>query len=120
MRISDWSSDVCSSDLWLDWQEHPVARPFAQTGAGIGLLYIVAYLLAAVYFMLHGMDIRETLYIELDRPLIIAMLFIVNLYYLIYYVVVVWRQGRKEVKAQAVQYRQVIIDRKSTSLNSTH
>src|SRR3546814_18564968 len=41
-------------DRWLDWQEHPVARPFAQTGAGIGLLYLVAYLLAEGYFFLHG------------------------------------------------------------------
>src|SRR3546814_14952172 len=23
MRISDWSSDVCSSDLFADWRGHP-------------------------------------------------------------------------------------------------
>src|SRR3546814_2454100 len=32
MRISDWSSDVCSSDLWIGSRSHP-----ASSGAG-GLL----------------------------------------------------------------------------------
>src|SRR3546814_4976244 len=27
MRISDWSSDVCSSDLYLDGPDHARARP---------------------------------------------------------------------------------------------
>src|SRR3546814_4198410 len=26
MRISDWSSDVCSSDLWRDWRGLPAGR----------------------------------------------------------------------------------------------
>lgn len=96
-------------DRWLDWQEHPVARPFAQVGAGIGLLCLVAYLLAALYFMLHGMDIRETVYVDLDWPLIIAQLFIANLYYLIYYIVVVWRQSRNSTESDGLHYRQVIV-----------
>jgi len=97
-------------DRRLDWQEHPVARPFAQAGAGIGLLCLVAYLLAAVYFMAHGMDIRETVYIDLDWPLIIAQLFIANLYYLIYYIVVVWKQSRESAtKNDEPHYRQVFV-----------
>ena len=95
-------------DRWLDWQEHPVARAFAQVGAGIGLLCLVAYLLATVYFMLHGMDIRETVYIDLDWPLIIAQLFIANLYYLIYYIVIVWKQSRHREEDEP-RYRQVIV-----------
>lgn len=97
-------------DRWLDWREHPVARPFAQLGAGIGLLCLVAYLLAAIYFVLHGMDIRDTVYIELDWPLIIAQLFIANLYYLVYYIVVVWKHSQSsESKNEKPHYRQVII-----------
>src|SRR3546814_10672748 len=27
MRISDWSSDVCSSDLWVEPKAKPIVRP---------------------------------------------------------------------------------------------
>src|SRR3546814_8446658 len=32
MRISDWSSDVCSSDLWIPCEagENPAAKPFGE------------------------------------------------------------------------------------------
>lgn len=110
-------------DARLDWQDHPVARSIAQVGAGVGLLCLVAYLLAAVYFMVQGLDIRDTLYIGFDWPLIIAQLFICNLYYLIYYVVVVWKKHRftdgitdsrefmveGEASSEVIHYRKVFI-----------
>src|SRR3546814_2659680 len=46
MRISDWSSDVCSSDMLADlqdaWRElvalalHPLAQQFSMTADGLG------------------------------------------------------------------------------------
>lgn len=96
-------------DKRLDWQEHPVTRPLVQVTTGIGVMCMVAYAGAAVYFAAHGLDVRNTEYISLDWPLIIAMLFIINLYYLIYYVVVVWRQIGKQTQEQSVRYRQVFI-----------
>src|SRR3546814_16461347 len=34
MRISDWSSDVCSSDLRGDWQHMPVGSQLSYTQLG--------------------------------------------------------------------------------------
>src|SRR3546814_11095576 len=38
MRISDWSSDVCSSDLAATLSSSPPAISWAQAGAGIRLI----------------------------------------------------------------------------------
>src|SRR3546814_5703444 len=32
MRISDWSSDVCSSDLFQRWKQHPKIRESLEVG----------------------------------------------------------------------------------------
>src|SRR3546814_14010524 len=35
MRISDWSSDVCSSDLARRWVPYSYVYPFAEAAAGV-------------------------------------------------------------------------------------
>src|SRR3546814_16790440 len=47
MRISDWSSDVCSSDLRIDLHEHPVqGHPRRQLACQV-VLQVVEQLMAA-------------------------------------------------------------------------
>src|SRR3546814_7426227 len=36
MRISDWSSDVCSSDLTLTGEMHPIRRAVLALGSNLG------------------------------------------------------------------------------------
>lgn len=93
-------------DQRLDWQQETAFRGVAQAITGVGLLSLLAYLAAAVYFATHGIDIRDTVYLSLDWPLVVAMLLVINLYYLVYYIVVAWRGERS---ATSKTYRQVII-----------
>lgn len=66
-----------------------------------------SYLAAAVYFAVQGIDIRETVYQTIDWPLIVTMLIVINLYYLVYFILVIWRkEGNAE---ESGNYRQVII-----------
>src|SRR3546814_10969657 len=68
MRISDWSSDVCSSDLTLDWLERAIARapgrPFniLDAGSGYGDMLRAIHRWAAR----HGVEVRLT-GIDLNR-----------------------------------------------------
>src|SRR3546814_13816520 len=68
MRISDWSSDVCSSDLTLDWLERAIARatgrPFniLDAGSGYGDMLRDIHHWAAR----HGVEVRLT-GIDLNR-----------------------------------------------------
>src|SRR3546814_13278157 len=59
MRISDWSSDVCSSDLIIVWAKEryarglpkAMARPWATIGIGVGV-----FALSAVAFQFIGSE----------------------------------------------------------------
>src|SRR5690554_4402799 len=93
-------------DQRLDWQHETAFRGVAQAVVGVGLLSLLAYLAAALYFAAHGIDIRDTVYLSLDWPLVVAMLLVINLYYLVYYIVVAWRGERS---ATSKTYRQVVI-----------
>src|SRR3546814_15230259 len=63
MRISDWSSDVCSSDLDLErYDEDPIERPLQHainTRYGIGLQAVLA--LGAWEYRNHGIAAPEML-----------------------------------------------------------
>src|SRR3546814_2155507 len=84
MRISDWSSDVCSSDLWTDGEGKPVAGttiwsigsaqgdPFAPSTAPFMVNYRVADLHALVKVLREeGCNVLEKIddseYGKLDR-----------------------------------------------------
>src|SRR5690606_1590801 len=95
-------------DRTLDWQERPGLRGLTQAAVGIGLLAMIAYMAAAVYFALHGIDIRDTVYLSLDWPLIVAMLIMANLFYLLYYIAVMWRQEKRQ-PSKSDSYKEVII-----------
>jgi len=94
-------------DQRLDWQHETAFKGVAQAVTGVGLLSLLAYLAAAVYFAAHGIDIRDTVNLSLDWPQVVAMLLVINLYYLVYYIVVAWRGERNA--ANLTTYRQVII-----------
>src|SRR3546814_6807815 len=53
MRISDWSSDVCSSDLDLVEEQRPAMRLFQQAGADKLAAFLLAEKLLFHPFRLH-------------------------------------------------------------------
>jgi len=81
-------------DKKFDWKEKPIVRLLLQALFGIIILSLVAFLLAAVYFSLHNINILKTEYLSFDFPVILLMLAIINFYYFVYYVLVSWRQSK--------------------------
>src|SRR5690606_41291531 len=69
-------------DQRLDWQQETAFRGVAQAVTGGGWLSLLAYLAAAVYFPAHGMDIRDTVNLGLDWPLVVRGLLVVTRDYL--------------------------------------
>lgn len=72
-------------DRRYDWMDEPLQR----TGMQILLVVIgpglLAFLLAAIYFKIQGLNILDTVYLRLDFPVILLMLVMLNLYYVAYY-----------------------------------
>src|SRR3546814_8863078 len=97
MRISDWSSDVCSSDLGGKEADHglpPDGRALMEPGAVAGDAHVAVAAMVGVPF-LHG---RQALFLEQPRDV---------------------RQGKAgEIGGRLHRHRAE--DRKSTLLNSSH
>lgn len=73
-------------DRYYDWQERPLKRAGLQLLLGVVLPGIVDFGLAAVYFQFFGLNIiRDTTYAIYAFPLVVALIFMFNLYYLCLY-----------------------------------
>lgn len=81
-------------DKRFNWQERTIVRLLLQSLFGIAALSLVAFLLAALYFDWHNINILNTEYLTFDFPLILLMLTLINVYYFVYYVFVSWRQSK--------------------------
>ncbi len=95
-------------DEKFDWQQNPIVRILLQSVFGICFLSMIAFLLAAVYFAVHDLNILETEYISYDFPMVILMLMLINFYYFVYYVAVTWAKS-KNAKHVTTTYKKVII-----------
>lgn len=71
-------------DRRTGWQEYPLKRVLLQFVFGFLIPSIMAYLLAAIYFMLYGINIIHTDYDIFDYPVTVMMLFGLNAYYYLY------------------------------------
>ncbi|WP_245553467.1 LytR/AlgR family response regulator transcription factor [Echinicola vietnamensis] len=73
-------------DKYYDWQERPLIRLGLQLLFGVLMPGIIDFALATLYFRVYGLDIIEdTYYVAYALPLIMAMIFIFNLYYVCHY-----------------------------------
>lgn len=100
-------------DNKFDWRYKIAARASLQVLFGIGTPALIAFLLAAIYFALHHMNILHTEYLIYDFPVIVLMLALVNIYYLLYYVLVLWRKttgkAPETVKIEVNEYPKELI-----------
>ncbi|AGA77638.1 response regulator of the LytR/AlgR family [Echinicola vietnamensis DSM 17526] len=73
-------------DKYYDWQQRPIIRLCLQFFLGVMVPGVIDFILAAVYFKVYGLNIIEdTYYVAYALPLIMAMIFIFNLYYVCHY-----------------------------------
>lgn len=72
-------------DKTTNWQHNALRRVLMQTVFGFAVPCVLAYLLAALYFRIHGIEINtETKYLKYIYPLVVFMLCTLNIYYLIH------------------------------------
>jgi hypothetical protein len=71
-------------DKRTGWQDNPLKRALFQFIFAFMLPVILAYLLAAIYFMFYDINILNTDYDILDFPVTIIMIFGLNVYYYFY------------------------------------
>lgn len=70
-----------SLDKRYSWHGHTLLRLILQTGRGLALPAILAFLLVAIFLRMYGINILETEYLRQDYPLVLLMLLSINLYY---------------------------------------
>lgn len=75
-------------DARLDWFHDTNKRAVAQILLGVVPPTVIAILLAWVYFSMYGYKIQETPYFDSDFPVILLLIFLANIYYFLYYLVV--------------------------------
>jgi len=87
-------------DRQFDWKQAPLQRTALQVFFALVAPGVFAYLLAFIYFRIHGMNITETPYLQYDFPVIVLMLVLLNAYYVAYYFYLQWRMAEKTVNGQ--------------------
>jgi DNA-binding LytR/AlgR family response regulator len=95
-------------DKKYDWKEHTAKRAVLQSLWGVAIPAILAFLLAAVFFAIHGINILKTLYLKFDFPVIVLMLVLLNMYYLAYYFFLGLQSGR-DMPENNREYRNTFI-----------
>src|SRR3546814_1355615 len=99
MRISDWSSDVCSSDLTED-QVSVVGRRIAERGVAPRLPFILELVETAVLATIAQVEVDAVITADVrDRDRGIPLM---------------------APQVEQVAHAQAVLDRKSTRLNSSH
>jgi hypothetical protein len=81
-----------------DWKDHTIPRASLQISLGLIMPAIVAFLVAYFYFAAFGLHILDTPYLKLDFPVIVFMLFVLNVYYLAFYFYRQWRAADQRVQ----------------------
>ncbi len=94
-------------DRRFDWLQRPVERTGLQVLLGLVAPGILAFILAAIYFALRGMNILHTLYLRFDYPIILLLILFLNLYYLAYYFYARMRIAEKTVANSPIQSEEI-------------
>ena len=101
-----FSYATCVLLLWLinrisfrldqhnDWRQQTILRIAHQFCWGVACSVLLTFVLVTLFFYLvFGMDIRNTEYLSHDFPLVILLIILGNLYYMAYYLWLVPPQG---------------------------
>ncbi len=76
-------------DKYFDWRRKPFRRAGLQLLIGIILPVVLAYCIMMLYFrFVDGRDIHDSQYMLIDFPHMVYFIIILNLYYVIHYLVV--------------------------------
>lgn len=74
-------------DQLCDWRTRPYERSILQFSLGVILVSYIDYLLIGAYFRATGQDIYSLEFFRVDFPVIVFLIFTLNTYYLVYYLV---------------------------------
>ncbi|XHR94277.1 LytTR family transcriptional regulator DNA-binding domain-containing protein [Mucilaginibacter sp. UC70_90] len=89
-------SVVKQLDIKFDWNHRTIERIGMQVLTGLVLPGVMAFLMAFLYFRVRGgINIFNTSYLRYDFDFIIALLLMINLYYIAYYFYARWHQAEK-------------------------
>lgn len=67
------------------WGKDNIVRIAYQSFFGVVLPSAMAFILAAIYFFVYGINILKTVYLKYDYPIIVIFIIIINIYYFAYY-----------------------------------
>lgn len=86
---------VYKATVWLDkrydWLDALLYRTVLQILMGWISPSLLAFLMAAGYFALFGFNILDSQYMEIDFPVIVLLILLLNVYYLCYYFYLRWK-----------------------------
>ncbi|SDE87272.1 LytTr DNA-binding domain-containing protein [Mucilaginibacter pineti] len=88
---------VIKLDKKFDWMQQPVYRTGLQLFFGLMIPGFLAFLLAALYFRLNGVNILDTSYLRYDFQFILLQILIINCYYIAYYFYERWAQAKEVI-----------------------
>jgi hypothetical protein len=71
----------------LDWHNHTWQRIGYQLVLALCVPGMLEFFMASLYFQLNGVNILDTVYLRLDFPFIMTLLFCLNLYYILVYLI---------------------------------
>jgi hypothetical protein len=102
------------------WGDNNLVRIFYQAVFGLLLPSVLAFILAAIYFYLQGVNILKTVYLKYDYPVIVLFLLMINVYYFAYNQYMQAKKHREKITDQGTipvddyQYKKVFVVNKGT------
>lgn len=95
-------------DKYFDWQRKPFRRAGLQLSVGVLVPVVLAYYIMMLYFrFVDGRDIHDSQYMLIDFPHMVYFIIILNLYYVIHYLVValmmmyhLWQNERRAIEKE--------------------
>ncbi|MCY1542169.1 LytTr DNA-binding domain protein [compost metagenome] len=83
-------------DRHYHWDDNIWLRTILQFGLGIGLVSLASFFLVFLYFRAFGRDIMASGYTKYELPFSMALLTILNLFYVVYYFWIKWQWVKAE------------------------
>jgi hypothetical protein len=84
-------------DKSFEWEERKMERLLLQIFWGLTIPGLIAFLLAAFYFWIRGINILSTTYLRYDFQFILLQLALINSYYFASYFYMRWSHAHKKV-----------------------
>nr|WP_067054281.1 LytTR family DNA-binding domain-containing protein [Mucilaginibacter sp. L294] len=86
-------------DKKFDWKQRSIERVGLQFIFGLVIPGIFAFMLAAFYFRLNGINIFRTTYLRYDFQFILLQILLINAYYITYYFYARWSYAELVLKS---------------------